>query len=90
MVFYTGHSFRQDQVSIGSPDLSLLQSISINSDVKDSVEHWVSEAHRREDILYFSIFFDQKLIGQILLHDLNIHTGESLIAYHLFRPQVRG
>jgi hypothetical protein len=24
-----------------------------------------------------------------LLHDLNIHTGESLIAYQLLRPQLR-
>lgn len=90
MTFYTSQSYRQDQVSIGSSDLDLLQSISIDSDVSDSVEHWVSEAQRREDILYFSIFLDRELLGQILLHDMNIHTGESLVAYHLFRAQMRG
>ncbi|HET6822517.1 MAG TPA: hypothetical protein VFH34_07695, partial [Anaerolineales bacterium] len=73
MTFYTSQSYRQDQVSIGSPDLNLLQSISIDSDVSDSVEHWVSEAQHREDILYFSIFLDRELLGQILLHDMNIH-----------------
>jgi RimJ/RimL family protein N-acetyltransferase len=90
MAFYTGEHYYQDPVSIGSPNLSLLKSISIDTDVQDSVEHWFSEAERREDILYFSIFLEQELIGQILLHDLNINTGESLIAYHLFDPQMRG
>src|SRR5688572_5390648 len=90
MAFYTGQSSRQDKVRIGPPDLSLLQSILIASDVKDSIKHWVSEAQRREDILYFSVFLGQELIGQILMHDLNPETGESLVAYYLFRPQVRG
>jgi RimJ/RimL family protein N-acetyltransferase len=90
MAFYSGQSYRQDQVSIGPADLSLLPSILIVSDVKDSIEHWVSEAQRREDILYFSIFLRQELIGQILLHDANIDMGESLVAYHLFHPHLRG
>jgi RimJ/RimL family protein N-acetyltransferase len=90
MAFYTGQSSRQDKVSIGPPNLSLLQSILIASDVKDSIKHWVSEAQKQEDILYFSIFLGQELIGQILMHDLNPETGESLVAYHLFRPQMRG
>lgn len=54
------------------------------------MEYWVSEAQRREDILYFSLFLNQKLIVQILLYDLNVHAGESLVAYHLFRSQMRG
>ena len=90
MTFYIGQSYQLDKVSIGSPDLNLLQSILINSDVKDSFEHWVSEAKKREDILYFSILLNLELIGQILLHDLNVQTGESLVAYHLFQPQMRG
>jgi RimJ/RimL family protein N-acetyltransferase len=90
MAFYTGQPYRQDQVSIGPPDLSVLPSISLVSDVRDSIEHWVSEAGRREDILYFSVFLGQELVGQILLHDLNVQTRESLIAYHLFHPQARG
>jgi RimJ/RimL family protein N-acetyltransferase len=90
MTFYAGSFYRQDQVSIGPPDLRLLSVVTIDSDVRYAVEHWVSEAQEQEDILYFSIFLDQELIGQILLHDMNIHTGESLIAYHLFRSELRG
>jgi RimJ/RimL family protein N-acetyltransferase len=90
MPFYTGESYRQNQVSIGPPDLGLLQSLAIASDVKYPFENWFSEAQRQEDILYFSIFLDKELIGQILLHDLDRDTGESLVAYHLFAPQLRG
>jgi RimJ/RimL family protein N-acetyltransferase len=90
MAFYTGPSYSQDQVSIGPFDPSLLQSISFAPDVEVPVEHWISEAPEREDILYFSIFRGQAVIGQILLHDLNTEMGESLVAYHLFRPQLRG
>ena len=90
MTFYIGQSYRQDQVSIGSPDLRLFQSILIDSDVKDSFEYWSLEDQKREDILYFSIFLDLEFIGQILLHDLNPQTVESLVAYHLFEPHMRG
>ena len=90
MAFYTVGPYRQDQVSIGPASLSLLQSISIGADLESSFKFWISEAQKREDILYFSIFRGQEPVGQILLHDLNVGTGESLIAYHLFDPQMRG
>jgi RimJ/RimL family protein N-acetyltransferase len=90
MTLYAGQSFCQDEVSIGPLDLSLLQPILTVSDIRDSIEHWVSEAQQREDVLYFSIFLSQEPIGQILLHDQNADAGESLIAYHLFKPQMRG
>ena len=90
MAFYSGQLYRQGQVSIGPPELSLLRSVSVASDVKVAFEHWASEAPGRKDILYFSIFLDQELIGDIVLHDLNIDTGVSLIAYHLFQSSLRG
>ncbi|WP_040447593.1 GNAT family N-acetyltransferase [Ktedonobacter racemifer] len=31
-----------------------------------------------------SLFWKQKCVGQILLHDMNVQTGEALVAYHLF------
>ena len=78
MTFYTGQTSHQEPVSIGPPDLRPLQSTLIDADVADSVHHWVSEAQRREDILYFSIFPGQETVGQILLHDLDAQMKESL------------
>lgn len=90
MAFYTGPSYHQDKINIGPVDPNLLQSAPIAADVKHPVPYWVSEATEREDILYFSIFLGQELIGQILLHDLDAGMGESMVAYHLLRPQLRG
>ena len=74
MSIYAGPSYRLDKVSIGPLDPDLLQFVSIAADVRYPVEHWVSEAPGREDILYFSIFIDREPIGQILLHGLNVQT----------------
>lgn len=90
MAFYRGPFYAQDRVSIGPFDPSLLQFVSVASDVKEPARHWVSESLGREDILYFSIFLEEELSGQILLHDLNTQTWESLVAYHLFSTQIRG
>jgi RimJ/RimL family protein N-acetyltransferase len=90
MPYYTGPSYSQEQVSIGPFDPDLLQSISIAPDVEVPVAHWSSDASGSEDILYFAVFRGHEVIGQILLHDLNAETGESLVAYHLFHPQLRG
>ena len=90
MAIDNGPSYSQDQLSIGQPDIGLLQAASIASDVRVPVEYWVSEASRHDDILCFSIFLGRDPIGQILLHDLNMHTGESLVAYHPFDLQLRG
>ena len=90
MAFYSGSFYTRDRVSIGPFDPNLLQFVSVASDVKEPVRHWVSEAPGRADILYFSIFLGKELIGQILLHDLNTQTWESLVAYHLFSTQMRG
>lgn len=68
MAFYTGPSYSQDQVSIESPDLSLLQSSSIDSNIKDSMEHWISEAQSRDDILYFSIWVIQVTQRPLMRH----------------------
>lgn len=89
-MFYRGRCYTQDRVSIGPFDPSFLKFASVASDVREPARHWVSESAGREDILYFSIFLGKELSGQILLHDLNTQTWESLVAFHLFSTQIRG
>ena len=89
-MFYRGRCYTQDRVSIGPFDPALPQFASVASDVREPARHWVSESAGREDILYFSIFLGKELSGQILLHDLNTQTWESLVAFHLFSTQIRG
>jgi RimJ/RimL family protein N-acetyltransferase len=61
----------------------------IAPDVVDSVHHWLAAARERDDVLYFSIYEDNVVVGQIILHDIDKRTGTSLIGYHLFDPHFR-
>lgn len=51
---------------------------------------WIEEALARDDIHYFAIERDGRLVGQILLHDANPDWTEALIAYHIFQRRDRG
>jgi RimJ/RimL family protein N-acetyltransferase len=84
--------YRYEGVNIGPGNVDLIQRADVAADVESEVRHWSAEALVRDDIYYFSVFADQldAPIGQILLHDMNRGTGESLVAYHLFAPRWRG
>jgi len=90
MTFYTGQPYIDDAVSIAPPKADFFLHLSIDADVRESVENWFSDAATEGDILYFAISNGQSLVGQILLHDINLGTGESLVAYHLFEQTARG
>ena len=51
---------------------------------------WVDRASADSSMLYFGIFRDEALVGQIFLHDLDELQGEALIGYHLFSAAHRG
>ncbi len=89
-MLHTGDIYTQDHVSIGTPDIKLLRSLSVAEDVRESFPHWLDAAIECDDIVYFTIYLGQIPAGQILLHDIKMETGESLIAYHLFDPALRG
>jgi RimJ/RimL family protein N-acetyltransferase len=50
----------------------------------------LARALERQDVYYFSVRWQNRLVGQIILHDVNEHVGEALVGYHLFEPQYRG
>ena len=77
---------------IGPATLDLIDQVPKAPDVTESVHHWLTAAQIRNDVYYFGIFRAQLRlpVGQIFLHDMDQTTGESLIGYHLFQPEVRG
>jgi len=89
-----GLLYRDDDVSIGAPDVVAVrrsQKASASGQAIDpSIERWLDAAVEREDILYFSIYHQGALVGQIFLHDIDEATGESLVGYHLFEARDRG
>jgi predicted acetyltransferase len=59
----------------------------------DSVRHsmgWVDRAVSDSSMIYFGIFRDQALIGQIFLHDRDEQQREALVGYHVFSAAHRG
>ncbi len=91
---YTGMGYRDDDVSIGAPDVVSVrrrQKASASAPaVAPPIERWLDAAVEREDILYFSIYHVGALGGQIFLHDIDETAGASLVGYHLFEAGDRG
>lgn len=85
MAFYTGSGYWQDGVSIGRPAFGPLR-----AGAAGGFARWFFEALERDDVCYFSIYVGRTLVGQILLHDIDTSTGESLVGYHIFEPSQRG
>jgi len=88
MTIYSGQAVNANNVTIGAPDFDALHHVTIAADVAGSVRQWTTVAVARDDVLYFGIFWNNRAVGQILLHDMERHT--SLVAYHLFDPADRG
>ena len=51
---------------------------------------WVDRASTDSSMLYFGIFRDEALVGQIFLHDLDELQAEALVGFHLFSAPHRG
>lgn len=90
MAYYGKLDITDGDVCIGAPLLEKLAALSVAEDVSDDVKHWLQEAATDPAVLYFGIFHWQTWVGEILLHDISTEMGESLIAFHLFDPHMRG
>jgi RimJ/RimL family protein N-acetyltransferase len=92
MTYHRGRIYRDGQVSLRSPDPILIRKALKSPDVVGDVNEWLSAALARNDVYYFSVYLDEELVGQILLHDIDWKQGEALVEYHLFHPgyRVRG
>ncbi len=90
MPLYAGPSYCHQDVCIGSPDLERLSTAPKVADILDAATFYLNTAPTRSDIYYFCIYQQGTPIGQIILHDIDWQTGESLVAYHLFLPEYRG
>jgi RimJ/RimL family protein N-acetyltransferase len=78
---HTGERYTDGAVSIDGPS---------NERSSTGASTWPDVARRRDDVYYFSIYEGQTAVGQILLHDIQVMAGESLVAYEIYEPQYRG
>ena len=90
MPLHTGLSYCHHQICIGQLDPDATRRVPQALDIRDAVAFYLDAAPTRADIYTFGIYADARLVGQISLHDIDWHTHESLVAYHLFLPDDRG
>jgi RimJ/RimL family protein N-acetyltransferase len=90
MSFYQGQSYYHHSISLASPQVELILNTQIADDVAGAVQHYLASAPATEQEIYFCIYEELTPVGQIVLHDINWESGESLIGYCLFRPELRG
>jgi RimJ/RimL family protein N-acetyltransferase len=89
-MIYTGLPFGDGVVDLGPPDIAEILRTPLAGDVAGDVHHYLACAPAQADMLYFCIYEHGAPVGQIVLHDMNLTTGESLIGYCLFQPELRG
>jgi RimJ/RimL family protein N-acetyltransferase len=77
-------------VRITPPDAEAIRAAPKASDVVDDVDFWLSRALAATDVRYFSIYESDRVVGQILLHDIDAESGDALVGYHIFEPIFRG
>lgn len=94
MAIYTGTHYRDGNISIGPPDVTAIRRSQeagiwdLSSD--PTMGDWLDTAREQKNVHYFSIYCQDALVGQILLHDIDDSAGVSLVGYHIFDPRSRG
>lgn len=89
MTLHPGRPYSDGEVSLVPPDVEAVRRAPKADDVTRNVDTWLGRALEREDVYYFSVCWHGRLVGQIMLHDVDERSGEALIGYHLFEPQYR-
>ena len=90
MTVYRGPPLAGGPVSLAEPHEHGLAAALQGADIGDDEKAWFARAAGDETICYFAIERDARLIGQVMLHDIDWSASEALVGYHIFLPEDRG
>jgi RimJ/RimL family protein N-acetyltransferase len=82
--------YTDGDVRITPPDTEAVRAAPKAPDVVDDVDFWLSRALAGSNVRYFSIYQSDRVVGQILLHDIDAESGNALVGYHIFESILRG
>lgn len=87
LVLYSGDDLTATAVRLTAPDIDAVRSIQ-----PDPHEwgRWLEAAISEDAIIYFSIETDDRLVGEIFVHDIVPDRSEGMVGYHIFNPAERG
>jgi len=86
-VHYGGEPMQSGRVSLCAPTRRELSSAIAHSDLDEHQRGWFRRAERDDATLYFGVHVQDRVIGQIFLHDVS--GREAMVGYHVFRRADR-
>ena len=90
VTLHRGEPIADGDVALVAADPPAIRRVRTAGDVAPSVARWLAAAEGDAGVYYFAVRRGAELVGQIPLHDADWSAGEALVAYHLFRPELRG
>jgi RimJ/RimL family protein N-acetyltransferase len=90
MAIYLGPPIGREGVSIHTPDSAVVEILLRMGDLTRHQTGWFARAYADDRVLYFGVTAFGRLVGQVLLHDLDRDARAALVGYHIFRIADRG
>jgi RimJ/RimL family protein N-acetyltransferase len=90
VTLYDGPALAAGPVSLVPPHEDLLSVALETADLPDHEKTWIDRARADAAIYYFGIERDNRLVGQVVLHNIDTAAGEGTVGYHIFRQENRG
>ena len=89
MALHEGQAYRENGVSLEAPVPAIMRAAPLAEDVRASEGHWLADALSDDSVYYFAVCENGKVVGQVLLHDIDHENKTALVAYALFQPGSR-
>ena len=89
MTLYAGLALELPPVSLTAPDTAETQRALGAAEIEAQQTTWLARSSREEDCLYFAVRASGRLVGQIMLHDIDAGRRVALVGYHIFRGRDR-
>ena len=89
MAIYQGPPRPFRLISLVQPEPKHLLAALALANLTDEEKGWFRRAQTDDGCFYFVFQRQERLIGQIVLHDIDRKEQEALIGYHVFRPEDR-
>ncbi len=89
MALHQGQPYKANTVALEAPIPSAINNATLAEDVRASEGHWFAEALKDDSLYYFAVTESGEVVGQVLLHDIDLEANVALVAYALFEPTNR-
>jgi RimJ/RimL family protein N-acetyltransferase len=89
VALHEGRAYRENGVSLEAPVPAIIRAAPLAEDLRASEAHWLTEALSDESVYYFAVCENGRVVGQILLHDIDHENKTALVAYALFALSSR-